>query len=113
MYKLVILIEAPDDMQAFEAQWPEFLHLVEEMPGLRREATSQVERFLYGDDAYFQVHELFFESMVEAEQAMASSQGQAAGRLLQKMTGGRMALFIADHKEDDLARISQFKAKKK
>ena len=109
MYKLVIMIELFDDQQAFESQWPEFLHLVEAMPGLRREATSHVERFLYGENAYAQMHELFFDSIPDAEWAMASPQGQAAGKLLQQMTRGRMLLFIAEHKEDDLSNILKYK----
>ena len=49
MHKLVILIEQQEDWQVFEADWPEFLHLVETLPGLQREATSRIDRFLYGD----------------------------------------------------------------
>lgn len=109
MHKLVILIESVPDWENFEDNWPEFLHQVEEMPGLRREATSRVEDFLYGQVPYVQVHELFFDSLVEAQQAMASPSGRNAGRLLQEMTAGRMTLFIAEHKEDDLDNIRKFK----
>jgi uncharacterized protein (TIGR02118 family) len=109
MYKLVILIEALDSRETFDDEWPEFLHLIEEMPGLRRETASHVEQFLYGEHTYGQMHELFFDSLTDAQKALASSQGSAAGRLLQRMTGGRMTLFIADHKEDDLANIQHYK----
>ena len=109
MYKLVILIEPLDNWQAFEAQWPEFLHLVEAMPGLRRESTGRIERFLYGDRSYVQVHELFFDSLLDAERGLASSQGQKAGRLLQRMTAGRMALFLVDQKEDELENIRKYR----
>jgi uncharacterized protein (TIGR02118 family) len=109
MYKLVILIEPPTDINAFESQWPEFLHLVEAMPGLRKEATSRIEQFLYGATPYYQMHELFFDTQAAAEQSLASPSGQAAGRLLQLMTGGRMTLYFADHREDDLAHIQRFK----
>lgn len=109
MHKLVILIEAVEDWQAFEQGWPQFLHFAEEMPGLQREATSRVEEFLYGAVPLVQVHELFFDSLQAAQEAMASSHGRAAGRLLQSMTGGRMTLFFAEHKEDDLANIRRYK----
>jgi len=109
MFKLVILIESLADRQPFDAQWPEFLHLTEGMPGLRREATSLVERILYGQGNFMQVHELFFDTLSEAEQAMVSPQGQAAGRLLQQMTGGRITLFFAEHKEDELANILSYR----
>lgn len=110
MHKLVILFEPPEDWPAFDDTWPRFLHQVEEMPGLRREAFCRVESFLFGSCHIAQMHELFFETFEAAQQAMASPQGQAAGQLLQEMTSGRMSLFIADHKEDDLTRIQQYKA---
>ena len=110
MHKLVVLIPALDDWPAFEARWPEFLHLVEGMPGLRREATSHVEQFLFGGTPYVLVHELFFDTLAEMEEAMASSPGRAAGRLLQQMTGGRLALFYAEHKEDDMDHILKYRS---
>jgi uncharacterized protein (TIGR02118 family) len=109
MHKLVILIRDLEDWNAFEAGWPGFLHSAEEMPGLRREAISRVERLLYGDSVYGRMYELFFDSLQDAEQALASPQGQAAGRLLQQLTGGRMVLFFAEHNEDDLENIRRYK----
>ena len=111
MYKLVILFEALEDWAAFDAQWPQFLHLAEEMPELRSEATSRVERFLYGQTVYGRMHELFFDSLEAAEGAMASLHGREAGRLLQQMTGGRMSLFLAEYKHDDLENIRKYKPK--
>jgi hypothetical protein len=110
MHKLVIWIEPLADWSSFEAEWPEFLRLAETLPGLRREATSRVEQFLYGEARCRWIHELFFDSLAEAEYAMASTQGQAAGRRLQQMTGGRMVLFLAEHLEDDLDNILKFRS---
>jgi uncharacterized protein (TIGR02118 family) len=109
MYKLVILIEPFPEWQKLDESWPEFLHLSEEMPGLRREATSQVLEFLFGNNLYVRMHELFFDSEEELRAAMASPAGQAAGRLLQQITHGNMALFIAEHQQDDLDNIRAFK----
>jgi len=108
MHKLVILIEMLENWQEFESRWPEFLHLVEILPGLQREATSRVEHFLYGNTPVAQMHELFFKTQAEAEQALMTPAGQAAGRLLQQITGGRLLLFFAEHKEDDLENIRKF-----
>ena len=107
MYKLVILVESQENWDHFEERWPEFLHLVESLPGLRREATSRVDVFLYGARSYAQMHELFFETRAEAEKALSSTDGQAAGVLLQQMSGGKMTLFFADHREDDLDNIQK------
>lgn len=104
MIKLVILIEAPDDVEQLMASWPLFLHLAEEMPGLQAEATSQVDHTLYGNP-YVLMHELFFNSMAEATTAMSSPTGRAAGEMLQKISRGKLVLFFADHKEDSIENI--------
>jgi len=110
MVKLIIMIEELESWDTFEATWPRFLHLAESMPGLRREATSRIDTILYGDIRAGMVHELFFDNLEAAKKAMASVEGRAAGALLQGMTGGRVALFLADHKEDDLSNIAKFKS---
>jgi uncharacterized protein (TIGR02118 family) len=112
MVKVVILIEPPEDRRAFDEGWPEFLHHAEAMPGLRREAASQVDRFLYGRCSYAQMHELFFDSLSDAEKALSSLEGKAAGRQLQQITQGRMALFLADHKEEGAANLRKYRAKR-
>ena len=109
MHKLVILIEPQEDWLRFETEWPAFLHLAEALPGLQREATSRVDAFLYGQSHCHQMHELFFDSLASVENALASPEGQAAGKKLQQITGGRMTLFIAEHKEDNLENIRKFK----
>jgi uncharacterized protein (TIGR02118 family) len=107
MYKLVILIEMPEDL-TFDEHWPQFLHLVERIPGLRREATSRVDRVAYGKGEISMIHELFFESAQALQRGLSSPAGKAAGRLLQEMTAGRVTLLFADHKQDELENIRKF-----
>jgi uncharacterized protein (TIGR02118 family) len=107
MHKLVILIEPPEDYAALEETWPQFLHLAERMPGLRRESTSRVDGVLYGSVDCAIIHELYFDSLAAIHEAMSSPEGQAAGELLQLMTAGRMTLLYADHKEDNLENIQR------
>jgi uncharacterized protein (TIGR02118 family) len=108
MHKLVILIEPPDDETEFNEMWPEFLHISECMTGLIRETTCRVESVLYGSYKPMLQHELFFDSLSDIQEAMSSPEGRATGELLQRMTGGHMSLFIADHKEDDIANIRRY-----
>lgn len=110
MYKLVIIVENIENWTVFEELWPQFLHEAESMPGLSRETTSQVDALIYGDQEIAFIHELYFDTRQEAHQAMASLPGQAAGKLLQTLTEGKMTLLFADHKEDDLENIRKFKA---
>jgi uncharacterized protein (TIGR02118 family) len=108
MHKLVILIETPEAQEDFDEAWPQFLHISERMPGLAREATSRVEQVLYGRCQPVLMHELFFDSFADLQQAMTSPEGRAAGEMLQKMTGGRLTLILADHKEDNLDHIRSY-----
>jgi uncharacterized protein (TIGR02118 family) len=109
MYKLVILVGPLEDWTVFDETWAEFLHLVESMPGLQREATSRVDAVLYGSAPFSLIHELFFDSLDDAKQAMAAPEGRAAGKLLQEMSQGKLALYLADHKEDDIENILKYK----
>jgi uncharacterized protein (TIGR02118 family) len=108
MYKLIILIKIPKDPLRFDETWPAFLHQAEKMPGLVREATVRVSNILFGNDQIYMIHELFFETQNELQAAMESPQGQTCGRILQKITGGRMTLMVAEHKEDDIANIQNY-----
>ena len=107
MYKLVILIEPQDHSAEFDRRWPEFLAKVERMPGLRREVTGRVDRVLSGAMNAHLVHELHFDSLKAAGEAMASPEGQKAGALLQEISGGKVTLLLADHLQDDLAHIKK------
>lgn len=107
MYKLVILIEPQDHTAEFDARWSEFLAAAEGMPGLRREVTSRVDKVLYGKLAPHLIHELHFDSLKAAGEAMASPAGKRAGEVLQQITGGKVSLLFADHLQDDLAHIQR------
>ncbi len=109
MHKLVIWIEELDDWAAFDETWPQFLHHAEDMPGLRREVTCRVDSVLYGRSDIALIHELHFDSLQALQEAMTSPSGSAAGKVLQSMTGGKMTLFFADHKEDDMENIRKYK----
>ncbi len=101
MHELIILFKPPDDEQTFQLNWQKFLGLAEKMPSLRRETIGRVERTLFGnpESGYTLVHELLFDSKEALEAAMASPEGQAAGKFLQSFTGGRVVLLIAEHLE--------------
>jgi len=108
MYKLIILIEPPDDMLTFEESWPTFLHQAERMPGQVRETTTRVHQMLFGNHPIHMIHELYFPTRQDLHEAMTSPQGQSAGQLLQDITAGRMTLLIAEHREDSLENIRKY-----
>jgi len=108
MHKLVILVDEMDSLPTFDELWPKFLSLAEQMPGLQREATSHVDRVVFGSSRCSLIHELFFDSLDALRQAMNSTPGLQAGQVLQKLTQGRLTLLITDHKEDELANIRKY-----
>ncbi len=108
MYKLMILIPNPETLPDFFDQWPTFLRQAEQLPGLRREATSHIQHLLYGDADTSMIHELFFETLDILQLALASVQGKQAAGTLHQMTRGKVTLMIADHKEDDIENIRKF-----
>lgn len=110
MYKLVILIEIPDDDPLFENQWPNFLRFAEKMPGLLKETTSRIGNKAYGDYECSMIHELIFESQADMENAMSSYDGKVAGSILQRITRGKMTLLFADHHEDTLENMQKHAA---
>lgn len=110
MYKLIILIEAQADSDRFERRWPEFLAAAERMPGLLREVTARVDRVLHGSSHVQMQHELYFESLKTAAEAMGSKAGEQAGQILQTITGGKVTLLLADHTQDDLPNIRKHTA---
>ncbi len=105
MYKLVILIEQPQDEAAFEARWPDFLKPAERMPGLLREVTSRVHSTVFGAHPASMIHELYFASLDSLKAALSSPEGILAGQILQRITRGNVTLLFAEHLEDELANI--------
>ena len=108
MHKLVILIPSTHSLD-FDSHWAKFLHAAERIPGLRREATSRVNQLLFGQLRCELIHELFFDTYADLEYGLNSPQGQQAGQLLQAITGGQMVLLLAEHNQDELEHIRQFK----
>jgi len=110
MHKLVILIEPLLDWTEFHERWPDFLRHAESMPGLVREATSQVEKSLFGERPIAWMHELYFASLTDLQLALNSADGQAAGRILHAITRDRLTLFVAECKEEDGETLRRYRA---
>ena len=106
MHKLIILIDPPTNETHFEALWPEFISISAVIPGLRRETTSRVSYKMFGNHPFALIHELFFDSADAVRQALNSPTGVKAGQTLQRITGGRVTLLLAEHLEDDPVRYT-------
>ena len=109
MYKLMIIIPPHVEEPVLNASWPDFLHAAESMPGLLREASVRVTASLFGTQEIGMVHELFFETLAELQDAMRSPEGLAAGQIIQQLTQGQMTLLIAEHREDEIENLRLYR----
>lgn len=104
MHKLMVLIRPPTDTLEFDSRWSQdFVRVAESMPGLRRVAVSRVTGGLTDKVDLHMVHEFFFDDAQAVKNAMASPDGQAAGRALMAFGAEYTTLYFAEHLEEDLA----------
>lgn len=97
----MILFRKPPDVLEFERLWSEaFVRRAESMPGLRRVAVSRVHGGPDGEVDLHLVHEFFFDDAQALRQALASPEGQAAGRTLMAIAGGHVSVCFAEHLEE-------------
>ena len=114
MHKLIILFGRPSDSIAFLTGWQAFLHMAEQMPGLRREAVSLIESVIYAKgEAPFKIHEFYFDDRAALDAALASDAGQQAGEWLHQFTDGNFTLLTAPHQEATKKEIKKGFTKKK
>lgn len=101
MYKLIILFGQAENSLEFITGWQAFLHMAEQMPGLRRESVSLIEEVIYdgGKPRPFKIHEFYFDDRAALDAALASDAGQQAGEWLHQFTDGNFTLLTAPHQE--------------
>ena len=100
-YKLVILFQRPPDPGEFERRWSEeFVHLAEQLPGLKRVVVSHTHGGPAGPVDIYLIHELHFASQADLTAALSSPEGVAAGQCLVRLAGRLATLLFAEHMED-------------
>lgn len=101
MHKLMILFRRSADSLDMETRWStEFVKRAEAMPGLRRVSVSRVVGGLSGDVDLHMVHEFYFDDLQALQQALASPEGQIAGKALMSFAEEHVTLFFAEHMEE-------------
>jgi uncharacterized protein (TIGR02118 family) len=101
VHKLMILFKTTSDPLGLETRWSqEFVPRAEKMPGLRRVSVSRILGTPGGEANLHLVHEFYFDDLAALEGAMASPEGQAAGRALMAFAGDSVTLLFAEHLEE-------------
>ena len=102
MHKLMVVFKSSDDSLTLETLWStEFVARAERMPGLRRVSVSRIVGGPGGATDIHLVHELYFDELEALKTALASTQGQEAGRALTAFAGDKVSIFFAHHLEED------------
>ena len=79
--KLVVTYKHPENPEEFDKKYFEtHLPLAEKLPGLARiEVVKPKKNIMGGDNPYYMIAELTFDSMDDLQKALMSPEGQAAG----------------------------------
>jgi uncharacterized protein (TIGR02118 family) len=81
MMRLMVLYGRPDDTEAFDRHYREVhIPLAKKLPGLRAYTVSQGVAVAFGEDPAYLVAELDFDDTAALQAAMATPEGQEAGR---------------------------------
>lgn len=95
MVKLVILFRTGRHSVEFYNQYNAFLMKLEELPGLRRKAVSNVFGAMSGLVPYSHIVEAIFDSREALREALTSPVGVEAGQLLLRFAGpDAIALYM-------------------
>jgi uncharacterized protein (TIGR02118 family) len=111
MYKLMVIFHHSSDMLGLEEQWSEqFVAQAEKMPGLRRVSVSRVRGSLIEQTHIHLIHEFFFDDESALRHALASDEGQIAGRALMQFAADSVTLVMAEHLEEARGELPQAQA---
>lgn len=102
MHKLMVVFKSSDDSLELETRWStEFVARAERMPGIRRVSVSRVVGGPGGPVDIHLMHELYFDDLKALHDALASAQGQEAGKALIAFAGENVSIYFAQHLEED------------
>jgi uncharacterized protein (TIGR02118 family) len=102
MVKLVALYKKPSDTSSFDEHYKN-IHtpLVKKMPGLQKIEVAKISSVLGGENKYYILTEMYFESEDTLNASMASPEGKAAAKDLMGFAGGLVQMMIAEVVEND------------
>lgn len=107
MVKFIVMFRHPEDAEAFENVYQDFLGLVERMPHIQRRQVAHVTGSPLGSPDIYRILELFFASTQDQQDALLSEIGQEAGRELQRLQRASYELYFADVYEETGAQTVQ------
>ncbi len=107
MVKFILVFRHPEDAEAFENVYQDFLGLVERMPHIQRRQVVHITGSPLGAPDVYRILELYFDSTQDQQDALLSDIGQEAGKELQRLKRGSYDLYFADVYEEAGAQTTQ------
>ena len=101
MPRLIVLYNAPEDTDSFEAHYRD-VHspIVSRYPHLRDVRLSKLAGVGGRDSAYYFMAEMAFDSAADLDDAIMSEAGAASAKDLRNFAGAGVTMFIAPDEAD-------------
>ena len=101
MPRLIVLYNAPEDTDSFEAHYRD-VHspIVSRYPNLRDVRLSKLAGVGGRDSAYYFMAEMVFDSAADLDDAIMSEVGAASAKDLRNFAGAGVTMFIAPDEAD-------------
>ncbi len=101
MPRLIVLYNAPEDTDSFEAHYRD-VHspIVSRYPNLRDMRLSKLAGVGGHDSAYYFMAEMVFDSAADLDDAIMSQAGAASAKDLRNFAGAGVTMFIAPDEAD-------------
>lgn len=99
MIKFMVMLHKPQNLEAFENAYQDFLALAERMPHLRRRQAVLTIGSPQPHVPYYRILELYFDSMPQLQESLLSDVGQEAGNELGRFTDGFDILYAEVYEE--------------
>ena len=97
MIKLIALYKMPASQEAFDQHYFQtHLPLVKKLPDLKSFETAKFAATSLGDNRYYRIEQLTFESQDQLDRAMASSAGRNVAHDLALFAGNDVAVYYAE-----------------
>lgn len=97
MVKLIALYKMPANPEAFDQQYFEHhLPLLKRLPELKGLETAKFAATTIGENRYYRIEQLTFESQDHLDRAMASPTGRNVAHNLTQFAGNDVAVYYAE-----------------
>ncbi|MCV0402781.1 MAG: EthD family reductase [Chloroflexi bacterium] len=101
MPRLIVLYNAPEDPEAFDAHYRD-VHtpIVSRYPHLRDMRLSKLSGVAGRDAAYYLMAEMIFDSAADLDEALMSPAGAESAKDLRNFAGAGVTMFVAPDEAD-------------